>query len=306
MPGVMTARTLRSRNERLATIFTAPFFVCGAKITAFLVLCAAFFPKSGDTVMLLITIFSWISALLVSLLLRKTVIKGDSTPFIMELPPYRLPTFYGVAVHTLERVWQYVKKAGTVIFAISVLLWVLMTFPRLPEEMNVSYEQKIESLESQYTGAKLQEMMTDVESQHAEEALRYSVAGRIGTAMESVTHLAGFNWRANIALFAGVAAKEVIVSTLSTAYSLGEADPDAVAEGDDMTFIDRMREDPSWTMPAVVSIFIFMLLYCPCFVTIVVMARESSWRWAVFACVASIAGSFLLSVIIYQVGTHLV
>ena len=305
VPGVMTARTLRSRNERLATIFTAPYFVCGAKITAFLVLCAAFFPKNGDTVMLLITIVSWISALLVSMLLRKTVIKGESTPFIMELPPYRLPTFYGVAIHTLERVWQYVKKAGTVIFAISVLLWVLMTFPQLPEDMDAGYDQKIASIASKLSGAELREKVNDIEAQHAEEALRYSVAGRIGTAMESVTHLAGFNWRVNIALFAGVAAKEVIVSTLSTAYSLGEADPDAVVEGDDMSFIDRMRDDPSWTMPAVISIFVFMLLYCPCFVTIVVMARESSWSWAIFACVASIIGSFLLSVIIYQVGTHL-
>ncbi len=306
VPGVMTARTLRSRNERLATIFTAPYFVCGAKITAFLVLCAAFFPDNGDTVMLLITLASWVGALLVSLLLRKTVIKGESTPFIMELPPYRLPTFYGVAIHTLERVWQYVKKAGTVIFSISVLLWVLMTFPQLPEDVNAGFDNKIEAVSSELSGEELNKQINEIESDRSEEALRYSVAGRIGTAMESVTHLAGFNWRANIALFAGVAAKEVIVSTLSTAYSLGEADPDAVIEGDDMGFIDRMRNDPSWTMPAVISIFVFMLLYCPCFVTIVVMARESSWGWAIFASVASILGSFLLSVIIYQVGTNLI
>ena len=305
VPGVMTARTLKSKKERLATIFTAPFFVCGAKITAFLVLCAAFFPNNADTVMLILTLGSWVAALLVSLLLRKTVITGESTPFIMELPPYRMPTFYGVAVHTLERVWQYVKKAGTVIFAISVLLWVAMTFPRLPAEINQKFDQKVKQVATEYNGDKLEEKKVEIESERSEEALRYSVAGRIGTELEKVTHVAGFNWRINIALFAGVAAKEVIVSTLSTAYSLGEADPDAVAEGEDKGFVVRMREDPSWTMPAIISVFVFMLLYCPCFVTIVVMARESSWSWAIFACVASMIGSFVLSVVIYQIGTHL-
>ena len=305
VPGVMAARTLRSKKERLATIFTAPFFVCGAKITAFLVLCAAFFPDNADTVMLILTIGSWVAALLVSLLLRKTVITGESTPFIMELPPYRMPTLYGVAVHTLERVWQYVKKAGTVIFAISVLLWVAMTFPQLPDEISQKFDSEIEQVIVAYTGQELVEKKMDIESKRAEDALRYSVAGRIGTGLEKVTQFAGFNWRVNIALFAGVAAKEVIVSTLSTAYSLGEADPDEVIEGDDRSFVDRMREDPSWTMPAVISVFVFMLLYCPCFVTIVVMARESSWSWTIFACVSSLVGSYILSVIIYQAGTHL-
>ena len=305
VPGVMTARTLRSKKERLATIFTAPFFVCGAKITAFLVLCAAFFPDNGDTVMLVITLVSWVAALLVSWVLRKTVLTGESTPFIMELPPYRMPTFYGVAVHTLERVWQYVKKAGTVIFAISVLLWVLMTFPRLPAEINNKFDSELEQLSAQYSGGDLAEKTEAIQSERSEAALRYSVAGRIGTGMETVTRIAGFNWRVNIALFAGVAAKEVIVSTLSTAYSLGEADPDAISDGEDIGFIQRMRDDPSWTMPAVISVFVFMLLYCPCFVTIVVMARESSWSWALFACVTSLVGSFILSVIIYQAGTHL-
>ncbi len=305
VPGVMTARTLRSKNERLATIFTAPYFVCGAKITAFLVLSAAFFPKHADTVMLLLTLLSWVAALLVSLLLRKTVITGEATPFIMELPPYRMPTFYGVAVHTLERVWQYVKKAGTVIFAISVLIWVAMTFPQLPADEEKKFDQQIQELSTHYSGAGLAKQSAAIEAKRAEEELRHSVAGRIGTGMETVTQYAGFNWRVNIALFAGVAAKEVIVSTLSTAYSLGEADPDAVAEGEDMDFIQRMRADPTWTMPAIVSVFIFMLLYCPCFVTIVVMARESSWPWAIFTCVASMLGSFILAVLIYQAGTHI-
>ena len=305
VPGVMAARTLRSKRERLATIFTAPFFVCGAKITAFLVLCAAFFPDNADTVMLTLTLGSWVAALLVSLLLRKTVIKGESTPFIMELPPYRMPTFYGVAVHTLERVWQYVKKAGTVIFAISVLLWVAMTFPQLPEEINSKFDIEVEQISDKYSGEELTDKKVAIESERAEQALRYSVAGRIGTNLEKITHIAGFNWRVNIALFAGVAAKEVIVSTLSTAYSLGEADPDEVVEGEDRSFVDRMREDTSWTMPAVISVFVFLLLYCPCFVTIVVMARESSWAWTIFACVGSMIGSFILSVIIYQVGTYM-
>ena len=117
VPGVMTARTLKNPKERIATILTAPFMVCGSKTTVYLMLARVFFPGNETIVMLVLTLGSWVFALLVSFALRKTILRGRPTPFIMELPPYRMPTIYGILAHTLDRVWQFIKKAGTVIFA---------------------------------------------------------------------------------------------------------------------------------------------------------------------------------------------
>ncbi len=123
VPGVMASRTLRSRREKLATLFVAPYMTCGAKVPVFLMLAAAFFPGEGAGVMLTITLTAWALALIVARILRWTVIKGESTPFVMELPPYRMPTLRGVLIHTWERTWEYARKAGTVILGISILLW---------------------------------------------------------------------------------------------------------------------------------------------------------------------------------------
>ena len=140
VPGVMGARTLRSPKEKLATLLTAPFMPCGAKVPVFLLLGGAFFKGSAATVLFWITIGSWVTALLVAWVLRNTVIRGEATPFVMELPPYRLPTLKGLLIHTWERAWQYAKKAGTVILAISILIWAFMTFPALPPEVVRGFE----------------------------------------------------------------------------------------------------------------------------------------------------------------------
>ena len=131
--GVMATRTLKSPRERLATLLTVPFMNCGAKLPVFALLIATFFAKYEAAIMFLITIGAWAGALLVAKLLRITVIKGASTPFVMELPPYRMPTFKGLAIHTWERTWQYIKKAGTIILGLSIVLWAMMTFPGLPD-----------------------------------------------------------------------------------------------------------------------------------------------------------------------------
>ena len=123
VPGVMATRTLKSPRERLATLLTVPFMNCGAKLPVFALLVAAFFARYEALVMLSITIFAWLGALLVAKFLRVTVIKGAATPFVMELPPYRLPTLKGLIIHTWERTWQYIKKAGTIILGISIILW---------------------------------------------------------------------------------------------------------------------------------------------------------------------------------------
>ncbi|WP_316347983.1 ferrous iron transport protein B [Desulfuromonas acetoxidans] len=301
VPGVMATRTLRSPKEKLATLITAPFMPCGAKLPVFLLLIAAFFSENEAQIMFSITLGAWAMALLVSKLLRSTIIKGEPTPFVMELPPYRLPTLRGVLIHTWERVWQYIRKAGTVILAVSILLWAAMTFPQLPEnQVNAFNQQRIAVATNVMDMEQRSTQLEEIDNQEAQATLRYSVAGQIGSFFEPVSQWAGFDWRTNIALVGGFAAKEVIVSTFGTAYSLGEIDPEDAAP-----LSHQIATDPSWNKYTAISLIIFVLLYAPCFVTVVTMAKESSWGWAVFSTVFNTALGFGLAVAVYQVGTRL-
>lgn len=307
VPGVMAARTLRSPREKLATILTAPFMPCGAKIPVFLLLIGAFFAEHRPLIMFSITLTAWVMALIVAKLLRSTLIKGESTPFVMELPPYRWPTLQGVMIHTWERTWEYIKKAGTVILAISILLWAAMTFPGQSQEKLASFDNQRQQLTEQLSRTSVaestQQITTELEQlsqQQSMEALKNSFAGQLGLTLEPISQYAGFNWRTNIALIGGVAAKEVIVSTLGTAYSIGDSEAE-----ESTSLATRIAKDPTWSKSAAVSAIIFVLLYAPCFVTIVVMARESSWRWACFALIFNTTIAFSLATLIYQVGIRL-
>ncbi|MBG0789061.1 MAG: ferrous iron transport protein B [Desulfovibrionaceae bacterium] len=288
VPGVMATRTLRSPKEKLATLFVAPYMTCGAKVPVFLMLAAAFFPKNEAAVMLTITLGAWAMALIVARVLRSTVIRGASTPFVMELPPYRMPTLRGVLIHTWERTWEYAKKAGTVILGISILLWAMMTFPQLPADRVAHYE-------AQRAAAGSEEQVSEIGNIEAEEAIRHTLAGRIGTALEPLSELAGFNWRVNIALTGGFAAKEVIVSTLGTAYSLGEIDAEEA-----QPLSERLVKDPGFSRASAIALIVFTMLYAPCFVTVVTMARESSWKWAAFSVVGSTGLAFVMAVIAFN------
>jgi ferrous iron transport protein B len=320
VPGVMATRTLKSPRERMATLLTVPFMNCGAKLPVFALLIAAFFVKYEAAIMFAITLGAWAGALLVAKLLRVTVIKGESTPFVMELPPYRMPTFKGLAIHTWERTWQYIKKAGTVILGFSIILWAMMTFPLLPESridefesrrqfilgsapiaVGAELERLDEGRELSREALKLQEQLQSIDHAEAEAGLRYSVAGRIGTALESVSQWAGLDWRTNIALIGGFAAKEVMVSTLGTAYSLGEVDPEASGP-----LSEKLAEDPGWSPLAALGLIVFTMFYAPCFVSVVCISKESgSWKWGAFAVVFNTLLAFGLAVLIFQTGSAL-
>ncbi len=317
VPGVMATRTLKSPKERLATLLTVPFMNCGAKLPVYVLLVAAFFSENQAGAMLVITLISWAGALLVARLLRSTLIRGQATPFVMELPPYRLPTLKGLVIHTWERTWQYIQKAGTVILGISILLWAMMTFPGLDNtQINVFDARKaamiqgvpaqvVEELGIPDKGAlsaqaqALKHSLVQVDRDQAQAGLKNSFAGRIGIALEGVSRLAGFDWRTNIALVGGFAAKEVVVSTLGTAYSMGEVDPEETG-----SLSDRLRTAPGWSPLTAASLIIFTIFYAPCFVTVVCIAKESgSWKWSAFSVIFNTALAFGLSVAVYQVGS---
>ncbi|MEM5787645.1 MAG: ferrous iron transport protein B, partial [Syntrophobacteraceae bacterium] len=318
VPGVMATRTLRSSNERLATILTVPFMNCGAKLPVYALLIGAFFVENQASVMFLLTIISWAMALIISKLLRSTILRGPSTPFLLELPPYRLPTLRGLLIHTWERAWLYIKKAGTILVAVSVIFWALMNFPGLPEQEQTAFDSKKDAivaelspdvrtaaLEGNLSKEDLSEELTDVrekllalDHEQAQAALKYSIAGRMGTALESLTQFCGFDWRTNVALVGGFAAKEIVVSVLGTAYSMGEVDPE-----EDSSLRELLSKDPAWNPLVAFTLILFTMLYVPCVVSVVCLVREAgSWKWGLFSVVFNTSVAFVVAVLVYQGG----
>lgn len=314
VPGVMATRTLRTSRERLATLLTAPFMNCGAKVPVLAMLIAAFFTEKRAQMLFLLTLLAWVFALVLAKVIRVTILRGPSSPFLLELPPYRIPTFKGLMIHTWERIWQYIRKAGTIIVAISVLLWALMTYPGLSAEEKTRFEAArqavMESLSpddrslletDQAAGTAVEEArrrLKEIARDEATAALRSSFAGRIGTALERVTRWCGFDWRTNVALVGGFAAKEVIISTLGTAYSLGELDA-----GESTTLSQRLRQDPHWNPLVAFAAMVFIMLYSPCFVTVTCIIKESgSWKWGLFSMAFNTTVAFLAATAVYQGG----
>lgn len=303
VPGVMATRTLRSPKERMATLLTVPFMNCGAKLPVLTLLIGAFFSAHQARYMFLATLVAWLVALCAAKLLRMTVLKGESTPFVMELPPYRFPTLKGLLIHTWERTWQYMKKAGTVILGISILIWAMMTYPGLSDEQTAQFEQRRQQAATVYTAGseELAQVVQEIDADQAMERLRHSIGGRVGIAFEAVSRYAGIDWRTNIALIGGFAAKEVIISTMGTAYSLGEVDPEETT-----SLGDRLAKDPNWNPVKALAVMVFIMFYAPCFVTVVCIAKEAgSWKWAAFSMAFNTVFAFVMAVAVYQIGALL-
>lgn len=308
IPGAMATRTLRSPKEKLATLLTLPYMPCGAKLPVFLLLAGVFFPGSEATVMMGMLLAGWLCALVIARLLRSTIIKGESTPFVMELPPYRLPTLRAIGIHCWERAWMYIKKAGTVLLAASILIWAAMTFPQLDQEAAAPHEaaiaaaeEKLEALPSDAPEDAREAAQNEVEQAQqnlAEAKLQNTVGGRLGMALEPLTRPAGFNWRTNVGLVSGIAAKEALVSTLGTAYSLGEVDPEEAG-----SLAETLAAQPDWSRANALSLMLFVLLYSPCFVALVVIRNEAGgWRWLVFSLVFNTLLAYGVAVAAYNIG----
>lgn len=272
VPGIMSTRTMREDRDRLITMLVTPFMNCGAKMPVYAMLIAAFFPGNRTLVMMTLWGLSWATALCAAWVLRKTLIRGEQTPFVMELPPYHVPILRSVLRHTWERTWLYIKKAGTIILAINIVLWAFMYFPRPTRDVSPA------------------------------EALAHSYAGRVGLALEPVTRAAGFDWRTNIALIGGFAAKEVVVGSLGTAYAM-----EHTGEEKHETLSARLASLPDWNPARAFALMVFVMLYAPCLVTLAVIRRESgSWKWAAFSTVYSTLLAFVLAVIFFQVGSLII
>lgn len=202
---------------------------------------------------------------------------------------------------------MYIKKAGTVILAISIIIWAGLTYPKLDEKEAAVFDDQIAALTTQLEAlpendaarAGLEDRITKLEEEKGAAELAHSLAGRLGKFIEPATRPAGFEWRTDIALLAGIAAKEAVVSTMGTAYSLGDVDPE-----DAKPLEVLLQTAPGWSKATALSLMLFVLLYSPCFVSLVVIQREAGgWRWLVFSIVFNTALAYAVSVVAYQIGT---
>lgn len=267
VPGVMAARTLREEKDRIITILVTPMMNCGAKLPVYAMLIAAFFPHSRGQMMFLLWALSWAFSLMASFFLRKFVIKGEQTPFVMELPVYHMPAFKNLLIHAWNRTWLYIKKAGTIILGINLIFWMLMYFPHNNASPDGSQEQ-----------------------------LRHSFAGRTGAALECVSQYIGFDWKINVSLIGGFAAKELVLGTLGTVYSMGED-----KAGDSEPLSERLAASSDWSPLRGFVLMVFVMLYAPCMPTIAAIRKETgAWKWALFSIFYSTSFAFVISFIIYN------
>lgn len=296
IPGIMATRTIESPKDRLATILIAPFMSCSARLPVYALMIATFFAGQtvfgflsvGAILMLGMYALGIITAIIVAFILKKTLLKSPPPPFVMELPPYRLPNLRSVLQNMFQQSWMFVKRAGTVILAISIILWALTNFPR--------------------PSVDVQSQNSNVESQNVEsEKLRNSYAGQIGHLIEPVIKPLGFDWKIGVALVASFAAREVLVSTLGIIYN-GEKDANEESETLISSIKDEKNADgtPVWTPLTAITLMVFFVLAIQCMSTIAVVRRETnSWAWTLFMIGYMTGLAYLAAFVTYQGGKFL-
>ncbi len=298
VPAIMATRTLENRRDRLTTMLVIPLMSCGARLPIYALIIPAFFPQVWHAPMLwLIYMIGIVLAVLSAKALRMTLLKGETVPLVMELPPYRMPTIKSVLLHMWERGRLYLKKAGTIILAISILLWAMTSFPGLPEEKAARFELEREAVNnSTMSEEEKNEKLSMIENKESEAALDGSIAGRIGHGLEPFLRPMGFDWRIGTALIGAFAAKEVFVAQLGIVYSVGEADEESE------TLREKLQENYS---PLVgFCIMLFCLISAPCMATIAITKKESaSWRWALFQLGGLTVMAYLITAAAYQTGS---
>jgi ferrous iron transport protein B len=277
VPAIMATRILENRRSRLTTIMVIPLMSCGARLTIYALVIPAFFPENWQGPMMWLIYFIGIVLAIVCIkVLRLTFFKGETVPFVMELPPYRMPTLKSVAIHMWQRGWMYLKKAGTIILAISILLWLASSYPKSSRES-----------------------LAGLSSEQAHQArLEHSVIGILGQAIEPAIKPLGFDWKIGTALIGATAAKEVFVSQLAIVYAVGSAD-----EG---TTTLRQHLRANYTPLTGFCIMLFCLIYAPCMATIAMTKQETnSWRWPMFQFFGLTVLAYIITLAVYQIGSRI-
>lgn len=265
VPAIMACRTIESRSSRLITILITPFMSCSARLPVFILLTAAFFPAHGGLVMAGLYLLGVLMAILTARLMRLIFFPVDETPFVMELPPYRIPTWKATLTHMWDKCAQYLKKMGGMILVASIVIWFLSYYPR-----------------------------PDVEQSAMENRYENSYLGRLGKACSPVFEPLGLDWKAGVSLLSGVAAKEIIVSTIGVLYAEEDTESGALTQ--------KIAASGDFMPASALAFLVFILLYFPCIATIAAIGSEAGWRWAIGGMIYNTLVAWGIAWIFYQIG----
>jgi ferrous iron transport protein B len=307
VPAIMASRTLESEKDRILTVLITPFMSCSAKLPVYIVLAGAFFGPRAGTVIFCIYLFGIILSIATGRFFRSTFLRGDDAPFVMELPPYRVPMMKSLLIHMWDRGKIFLKKMGGLILVGSIVVWVLSTFPRTIEfdsdyeaetnKVNAAYQAEIsnadkiavQALEKQRATAILK-----ISNAQKAEATEKSFLGSLGKLIAPVFAPIGVDWRGGVALLTGFVAKEIVVSTLGVLYS--------VEEEAESGALKQALLSSGMTPLSALSMMIFVLLYLPCLATIAVIRRETSLKWMMISIVYSTSIAWIMALFAYQGG----
>jgi ferrous iron transport protein B len=327
VPAVMATRTIESRSDRLLTILINPFMSCSARLPVYILIIGAFFPNNPSTMLFLIYGIGIALAATVAIIFKKTIFKSAEAPFVMELPPYRLPTFKA----TLKNMWfkasQYIRKMGGIILIAVIIIWAMGYFPRQEDMINkidldiakreVKFQKEIAPLNYEVDSVQVQiyrdEMISDISNMNLQKRtyqLENSFIGRLGKFVEPAIQPLGFDWKMGVSLITGAAAKEIVVSTMGVLYQTDDDD------GNTQNLVEKLRSEIYTSGPkkgelvftplVAFAFLIFVLIYFPCIAVVAAVKKETGgWKWAAFLAIYTTGLAYLMSFIIYQLGTLL-
>lgn len=310
IPAIMATRVIEDKRDRLVTILVAPLMTCSARIPVYAMVTALLFwhePLKGAALFTGAYALGIVAALVMAFVFKRTILKGESKPLVLELPSYKLPSLRNALIVMVDRAAVFIKKAGTVILGISIVLWFLATFPKSdPPDVSVQLTRQAQVLQEQGDAAQAADLLSQAQQLENQHALAHSFAGRLGRAIEPAIRPLGFDWQIGVGVVSSFAAREVIVSTLSVVYGIGA---DTVDE-EPATFYETLQQakrsdgSPVFTTATCVSLLVFYVLAMQCLPTQAVTRRETnSWRWPIFQLGYMTVLAYVVALVAYQT-TH--
>ncbi|MGE4585930.1 MAG: ferrous iron transport protein B [Mangrovibacterium sp.] len=309
VPAVMATRTLDNRNDRLLTMLIIPFMSCSARLPVYVLLISAFFTHHQGALLFLIYFIGIALAVVLGLFFKKTLFSQKEIPFVMELPPYRMPTLRNTTIHMWHKGSQYLKKMGTVILFASILIWAMGYYPRRVE-FSRNYQALAERIQNDtsLSPAERETQKKQLILQQEEERLEQSYIGKLGHFIEPAIHPLGFDWKIGVSILTGMAAKEIVVSSMGVLYQAGADANDNTAplkqKLQEQTFTSGARSGQKVFSPLVAfGLMVFVLIYFPCIAVVAAIRKEANWKWAAFTSVYTTILAWLAALAIYQIGS---
>ncbi|HRS53326.1 MAG TPA: ferrous iron transport protein B, partial [Bacteroidales bacterium] len=317
VPAIMSTRTIESKNDRLLTILINPLMSCTARLPLYLLIAGAFFPNIAGHIVFFMYVIGILLAFVVAIIFKKTFFKGEETPFVMELPPYRMPIMRSLLKYMWHKASQYLNKIGSVILIASIIIWALGYFPKnyhIENESKIKISELIHKSQKEITNTKklqnieniiinTKQKIIQIEKKSKADKLSESYIGKLGKFIEPIMKPLGFDWKMSVSIIAGIPAKEIIVSTMNILYQLND-------ETYNYSLPKQLKLEKNqqgqfvYSKLVAFSYMLFVLIYFPCIATIITISKETgSWKWGIFTIIYTTLLAWIISFTVYQIST---